>query len=147
MKPSLLNSSIIFLISLLTFHPIFAPGSLAARGGFIDSGQAFGSFRSKDVALGDVDGDGDLDAFIANAWESINFNMLFLYIPSFPDIKANGQDEVVLVTPQDTVGFTISLDPGEMTGQLCDWWIVICNPPDRPGPDCISHLSWSNTFV
>ena len=33
---------------------------------FSDSGQALGSLRSKGVALGDLDGDGDLDAFIAN---------------------------------------------------------------------------------
>jgi len=35
-------------------------------GNFIDSGQSLGSSASKSVELGDLDGDGDLDAFVAN---------------------------------------------------------------------------------
>ena len=35
-------------------------------GDFTDSGQSLGNNNSSSVALGDVDGDGDLDAFIAN---------------------------------------------------------------------------------
>ena len=37
--------------------------------GATDSGQALGNFRSTAVALTDVDGDGDLDAFVANEQE------------------------------------------------------------------------------
>ena len=36
-------------------------------GNYIDSGQALGSAASREVALGDVDGDGDLDAWVANS--------------------------------------------------------------------------------
>jgi hypothetical protein len=35
-------------------------------GDFADSGQALGNSNSRDVSLGDVDGDGDLDAWVAN---------------------------------------------------------------------------------
>jgi hypothetical protein len=36
------------------------------QGNFTDSGQRLGADYSNDVALGDLDGDGDLDAFVAN---------------------------------------------------------------------------------
>jgi hypothetical protein len=34
---------------------------------FMDSGQSLGSSHSYSVALGDLNGDGDLDAFVVNA--------------------------------------------------------------------------------
>jgi surface protein len=39
---------------------------LGTEGQFQDSNQTLGTYNSQDVSLGDVDGDGDLDAFVAN---------------------------------------------------------------------------------
>jgi hypothetical protein len=46
-----------------------------------------------------------------------------------PDIKANGEDGPLSVTPADTVSFTVSLDPGGWETLLCDWWFFIVREP------------------
>jgi hypothetical protein len=57
---------LISLFFLFMLHPDAVPVSLAQDGIFIDSGQSMGGSDSRGVALGDLDGDLDLDAFVAN---------------------------------------------------------------------------------
>jgi subtilisin family serine protease len=42
-----------------------------------------------------------------------------------PDIKANGSDDPLFVTPSESVDISISLDPGDMAGEWADWWGIL----------------------
>jgi outer membrane protein assembly factor BamB len=54
---------------------------------------------------------------------------LIYYNPQpFPDIKANDSDGPLFVTPSDTANVSVSLDPGDMAGENCDWWIGALTP-------------------
>ena len=61
---------LMFLIITSLYFTVPAMPALAATGYFIDSGQDIGSDDTDDkgVALGDFDGDGDLDAFVVSYW-------------------------------------------------------------------------------
>ncbi|MBU1537941.1 VCBS repeat-containing protein [Myxococcota bacterium] len=50
-------------------HVTWYVGIAASSGLFVDSGQSLGSYKSRSVSLGDLDGDGDLDAFVANEYQ------------------------------------------------------------------------------
>ena len=50
-----------------------------------------------------------------------------------PDIRANGSDGPITVTPNDSVGITISLDPGNRDGDTADWWVAVKTPFAPPG--------------
>ena len=56
-------------LMLLVLMAIIGITPLASAQVFVDSGQRLGSSNSYDVDFGDLDGDGDLDAFIVNSNE------------------------------------------------------------------------------
>jgi hypothetical protein len=58
-------------------------------GTYSGSGQSLGSSDSFSVALGDVDNDGDLDAFVANISSQANKVWLYIYY-CFADIDEDG---------------------------------------------------------
>ena len=54
----------------MTLHPATQPNRVwlnDGNGSFTDSGQTLGNSPSQKIGFGDIDGDGDLDAYVANA--------------------------------------------------------------------------------
>ena len=45
-----------------------------------------------------------------------------------PDIKANGSDGPIEITPGDTLSVTVELGPGDYTGYPADWWVLADAP-------------------
>lgn len=60
-----------------------------------------------------------------------------------PDIKANGSDGPVVVTPKDSVRISISLQAGGTAGKIYEWWGVIMT---WPSPPVIIPLGQSTLF-
>jgi hypothetical protein len=45
-----------------------------------------------------------------------------------PDIKANGSDNTIAITTNDTLSLTIQLNPGTYANNNADWWIAVDTP-------------------
>ena len=67
---------------------------------------------------------GRCDAFVAKV----------IGIPTDPiiDIKANGSDGPIVVSPNIPVSIAISLEPGDKQGQNADWWVAAYTSFDSP---------------
>ena len=61
-----MKKAAIVCLSILIIIPVTADPVLARHIEFINSGQEMGSIDSNELVLADLDGDGDLDAFVAN---------------------------------------------------------------------------------
>ncbi|MED6307601.1 MAG: hypothetical protein VX563_06290, partial [Planctomycetota bacterium] len=64
--PSHRMPAVLLLPVLLAGGACASNASAQATFEFVDSGQALGDSNGRCVALGDLDGDGDLDAMVAN---------------------------------------------------------------------------------
>ena len=58
------------------------------------------------------------------------FNLILFATPGYaalpiPDIQVNGQDGSVTVLPTQAVETTVSLDPGDYSGHVMEWWIAV----------------------
>lgn len=94
-------------------------------GDFSNNGQALGSSWSASVALGDLDGDGDLDAFVANSYNSGNADRVWLYdgctgATPMTEICGNGIDDdcdgLVDCADPDCSDFFSFTDSGQLLG-------------------------------
>jgi len=45
-----------------------------------------------------------------------------------PDLKVNGSDGPITISPSDTLKVTAALDPGSQGGAAMDWWIFVDTP-------------------
>jgi len=78
------------------------------------------------------------DGTVVDRWSPVEIGSIVGPGP-VPIIKANGQEDAVIVKEGDSVSITVSLAPGEKAGQKADWWIAIHTPFASP-------LDWQ-TFV
>jgi hypothetical protein len=73
------------------------------------------------------EGTTDIDVLEAG-WKYVDEEKIVVYgaieKSPVPDIKANGQEGPLTVSSATPVSITVSLDPGDKTGQNADWWIV-----------------------
>ena len=93
----------------------------SCEGGFVDSGQALSNFSSEDVALGDFDGDGDLDAWVANRYTQSNHVWI-------NDGSGNFTDSGQTLGNHDS--FAVDIGDLDGDGDL-DAWVANRNEPNH----------------
>lgn len=75
------------------------------------------------------EGTTDIDILEAG-WTYVDEGKIIVYgaiadtNPPVPDIKVNGQDDLVIVSTDDVVSVTVKLAAGSRIGQKADWWVA-----------------------
>ncbi|MEW6219085.1 MAG: hypothetical protein AB1634_06055 [Thermodesulfobacteriota bacterium] len=64
--------------------------------------------------------------------------------PAFPDARANGEPEILAVTPEEGVTIALGLDPGTYLAKVCDWYVVLATPA---GPFSLTRHGWQRGVI
>jgi hypothetical protein len=88
-----------------------SPESAARPISFVNSGQRLGRARSWDVELGDLDGDGDLDAFVTNDGQDGRANAIWLN-----DGGMQGSTPGHFTSDEQNLGYGFSVALGDVDG-------------------------------
>jgi hypothetical protein len=61
-----------------------------------------------------------------------------------PTIKANGQENSIIIAQGTPVSITISLAPGDKAGENADWWVAVSTPFASPANwySCVYPARW-----
>jgi glutamine cyclotransferase len=104
-----------FLICLSSFLILFGGAS------------AFAAIYSEDFNDNYLDPPREANSeFEINDLENYADNLVVYFSTQYdptPDIKVNGSDSWISVTPNDTVNISASLSPNDKLGAVCDWWV------------------------
>lgn len=58
----------------------------------------------------------------------ISNSIIKIGVSPFVDVKANGQDDPLIIDPNTPVSITVSLNPGGYASQNADWWVAESTP-------------------
>lgn len=68
----------------------------------------------------------DTSFYAIASWDG-GYNFKVSSFPT-PDIKANGSDSSITITPNDNLSVTIKIDPGSFLGKDADWYVAADTP-------------------
>jgi len=66
-----------------------------------------------------------LQSWDDRAGQTYRIDYFRIYEEPVPDIKANGPDDPLFVTSDESCNISISLDPGSMTVEVAEWWGIL----------------------
>ena len=124
---------------IISLNLIFLWISAQAQFTFTDNGQRLGNSSSNDVALGDIDGDGDLDAFVINGdWDTEEPNEVW-----FNDGNGNftAGDQVFENSKCGEVGLADLDDDGDLDAFIAYYYYTSGEPNEVWFNDGTGHFT------